>query len=208
MQLGDQLGAGLGVGPVDLDIHERFAPVAVVAERLGLDQAAFLVALHADHRVEQPVDDQAAPGDRAGDRIDQEGHVVIGDADPHPPLAELGADRFEPDEGDAVRPPVGAAGDELGRRRRVLVGEIGELAGQRALAQQLGEVVDQTLVSGIPACRVAGAASPGSSRDPATLSFIRGSRSCRADGRPALAGAYRPGARGGARLAGRSSSAA
>ncbi len=39
LQLGDQLGADLRVGAVDLDVHERFAPVLVVAERLDRDQA-------------------------------------------------------------------------------------------------------------------------------------------------------------------------
>ena len=40
VKLGDQLGAALRVGAVDLDIHDRFAPVAVVAERLDRGQAA------------------------------------------------------------------------------------------------------------------------------------------------------------------------
>ena len=63
-------------------------------------RAAVGVAPDADHRMEQAVDDQAARGERVGDRIDQERHVVIDDSDPHPAMAERPAERFEPDQGD------------------------------------------------------------------------------------------------------------
>jgi hypothetical protein len=149
VQLGDQFGPGLGVGAVDLDIHDRFAPMGLVAARLDLDEAALFVAPHADDRVEQPVDDQSAPGDRACDRIDQEGHVVIGDADPHPPLAEPCACGFEADQSDAGRAARGAGGDELGGRAAILGAEIVELAGQRPAAQQRAEIVQQAPVSGL-----------------------------------------------------------
>ena len=137
MELGDAARARVArVGAVDLDIHDRFAPLASSQSGSIAGQAALLVALDADHRVEQAVDDQAARGDRAGDRIDQEGHVVIDDADPHPALAELAAERFQPDQRDAGRPALGAAGDEARRPRGILVGEVVELAGQRAVDQR------------------------------------------------------------------------
>ena len=60
-------------------------------------QRAVLVAVDADDRVEQAMDGQLARGDRVGDGIDQEGHVVVDDADPHPPPAGLAAGRFERD---------------------------------------------------------------------------------------------------------------
>ena len=134
-QFGDQLGAGLRVGAVDLDIHEQFAPAPVLAERLDRGQDALFVAGDADHRVKQAMDDEAARGDRLADRIDQEGHVVIGDADPHPPVAEAGARRFEPDQRAAGRPAAGAGGEEGGGGAAILGAEIVQLSGQGAAAQ-------------------------------------------------------------------------
>ena len=58
-------------------------------------QLALVVALDADDRVKQPVDGQLARGDRIGDRIDEERHVVVDDADPHPPVAGFAADRLD-----------------------------------------------------------------------------------------------------------------
>ena len=43
--------------------------------------------------MEQAVDDEVARGERVGDGIDQERHVVVDDADPHPPMAERSAQR-------------------------------------------------------------------------------------------------------------------
>ena len=89
---------------------------------------------------------EAARGDRAGDRIDQERHVVIDDADPHPPLAEPRAGRFEPDQRDARLALAGAVGDEGGGGAAILRAEIVELAGKGAAAQGAGETVQQALV--------------------------------------------------------------
>ena len=58
-------------------------------------QLAVLVAIHAHHRVKQPVDGQLPRRDRIGDRIDQERHVVIDDADAHPPPSGFAAGRFD-----------------------------------------------------------------------------------------------------------------
>ena len=111
VELGDQLGADLGVGAVDLDIHDRFAP-APCRRRAARPPARPPLS----SRVTQTtgwsrrwmIRPRAAIASAI--EIDQERHVVVDDADPHPPLAELGAGRFEPD-----RARCRAAG---GRRRR------------------------------------------------------------------------------------------
>ena len=102
-----------------------------------------VVALDADHRVKKAVDDQAASGDRAGDRIDEKRHVVVDDADAHAAAAELSADRFQPDQSDAGRTAGGAGGDELGRGATVAFVEAFQLVSQRALAQGRRETIDQ-----------------------------------------------------------------
>ena len=109
------------------------------------------------------MDGEAAGGERVGDRIDQEGHVVVDDADPHPAMAERAAERLDPDEGDAGRPAGGAGGDELGGGDPVGVGELGELAGKGAVDERVGEGVDDLARRrrGLRR-RVAAAASPGS----------------------------------------------
>jgi hypothetical protein len=157
-QLGSQLAAALRVRAVDLEIHDRLAALPVLAERLDRGQAAVLVAVRADDRMEQPMDDQAAGGDRLGDGIDQEGHVVVDDADPHPPLAEPRAGGFDPHEGAAGLAAVGAAGDEGGGGAAILGPELLELPWQGAGAERAGKAVDQAGVGGVIRGRAAGAA--------------------------------------------------
>ena len=91
MEVVDQLAPAARVGPVQLDIHHRFAPALVVAQRLERLEYALLVAIDANHGVEQPMDRQMMPANGIGDRIDQEGHVVVDDAEAHPPPAGLAA---------------------------------------------------------------------------------------------------------------------
>ena len=195
LELVKQLAAGAGVGAIDLDIHDRLAPLAILAQRLDLGKAAFVVAAHADHRVEQPVDDQAARGDRPRHRIDQEGHVVIGDADPHAPPAELRAERFQRGRG---RCPGGRreahCGDERGGRACILLAEILELAGKGALPEDIAEAVDQGHVGTIAGHRVAGATARGSGLGPGDIVGVH--RSAPGTGTagqgPAFRRAYRP----------------
>ena len=137
MQLLDQLAAAARVGAVELDVHHRFAAALVAAQRLDRQQLAVLVALDAHDRVEQAVDGQLACGDRVGDRIDQERHVVVDDRDPHAPPAGFAAGRFDCD-GDLAALPLGRdRGEEFRRfalgRRAQTVG----FAGQRILRQRL-----------------------------------------------------------------------
>jgi hypothetical protein len=147
VELGDDLAPVAAAGAVDLEIHHRFPPLGVVAERLDRERT-WSVALDADHRVEQAVDDEAARGERVGDRIDQERHVVVDDADPHPAVAEHSAQRFEPDQGEAGRTARGAGGEELGGGEPVLVGEADDLARQGAVDEGMGEGVDDLHVGG------------------------------------------------------------
>ena len=100
-------------------------------------QHALVVAVDADHRVEQPVDGQLARGDRIGDRIDQERHVVVDDADPHPPPAGLAAGRFDRERDFAALPPRRDRGEEVGRFALVLAGRSPGFAGQRVPRQRL-----------------------------------------------------------------------
>src|SRR4029453_9540567 len=130
---------------------------------------AVAVAAYANDRMEQPVDDQAARGDRAGHRIDQEGHVVIGDADPHAAPAELRAERFHADEGFSRRPSGRALSDDPGRGACILVAEVLEFAGQGALLKDPAEVVAQGQIGTIAGYGVAGAPAPGSGLGPGAL---------------------------------------
>ena len=54
-------------------------------------------------------------GDGVGDAVDQERHVVVDDAQPHPPPAGLAAGRFEADRDLALAPLGGDLGDEARR---------------------------------------------------------------------------------------------
>ena len=74
----------------------------------------FVVARDADHRVQQAVDGQLAAGDRVGDRIDQERHVVVDDADPHPPPAGFAAGRLDRQRDLALAAAAGDLGEEFG----------------------------------------------------------------------------------------------
>ena len=96
-----------------------------------------LVAIDADHRVKQAVNGQVAAGDRVGDRIDQERHVVVDDAEPHPAAAGLAAGRFEADRDFAVAALAGDFGDEARRFFLFLGAEAVEFAGQGIADQRL-----------------------------------------------------------------------
>ena len=73
------------------------------------------IAVDANDRMQQPMDGQLTRSDGIGDRIDQERHVVIDDADPHAPVAGLAADRLDFYCELALAPVGGDLGDEFGR---------------------------------------------------------------------------------------------
>jgi hypothetical protein len=68
---------------VDLDVDQRLGDSLARVGRpwQQLEQAAFVVAPHADDGVHVEVDRAAVPGDRHRDRVDEEGHVVADDLD-------------------------------------------------------------------------------------------------------------------------------
>ena len=69
---------------------------------------------------------------------DEEGHVVIDDADPHPAMARGAAQGFQPDERDPAGTAGGALGDEFGGRQPVRVGEADQLTRKRAGDKAMG----------------------------------------------------------------------
>ena len=70
---------------------------------------AFGIAPHRDHGMHQPVNRKALRRDRAGDRIDEERHVVIDHCNPQITLAagspRSSADAFNGDGGFRADPP-------------------------------------------------------------------------------------------------------
>jgi hypothetical protein len=155
VKLGDQFAPVARIGAVDLQIHHGFAAGPIVAQWAYCLEAVIVVATHADHRMEESVDDEAARGDRHRHGIDEEGHVVVDDADAHPTVAELAAHRFKPDERDAPRAPLRAGGDEGCGVMLLLVAEIGDLAGKSAVHEETLKLVHIRKVSGFVRCHVA-----------------------------------------------------
>jgi len=89
--------------------------------------------------VKQPVNGQLLGGDGIGDGIDEEGHVVIDEADPHPPVAGFAAGGFD---GERKLARL-AAGSELGEELRgVALGFAGQalgFTGERVSGQRLSD---------------------------------------------------------------------
>ena len=124
------------VGPVRLDIDHRFAAGAgrVIIQDRG--ERAFAVAGDRQDGMEQPVDGDVGGGQRIGDRIDQERHVVVDQRDPHEAAIGAFAQRFDGDGGLSRLTPIGGAAHEQrggGQRRFV---EPFPLARQRATRQR------------------------------------------------------------------------
>ena len=71
--------------------------------------------LDADDRVKQAMDGQLPRGDGVGDRIDQERHVVVDDADAHPAIARFAAGRLDRQREFAALAALGGdLGEEFG----------------------------------------------------------------------------------------------
>src|SRR5437870_341086 len=79
------------IGAVELQIHHRFAAALVLAKGLDGAQVTLGVAAGADDRVKQAVDGELTGGDGIGDGIDEERHVLVDDANAHPPVAGFAA---------------------------------------------------------------------------------------------------------------------
>jgi len=139
LEVGGELLPPARVGAVELDIHHRFAPVLVAANRLDRLQLALVVAADADHRVEQPVDRQLALGDGIGDRIHQEGHVVVDDADAHAAVAGLAAGGFDFQREFAALAAGRHLAEELGGFTFGFAAEAMGFARQRVAGQRLSD---------------------------------------------------------------------
>ena len=96
-----------------------------------------------DDRVEQAVDGDPARGDRVGDRIDQERHVVVDDRQPHPALAGFAAGRGQLDRHFARLAPGRDLGDELRRLVLLGAGETVEFAGQGIGVERFAQQADE-----------------------------------------------------------------
>jgi len=127
--------AGLCVGPVGLDIDHRFPQCAgrIIVQDRG--QGAISAARYRQDGVQQPVDADVGRRERGGDRIDQEGHVVIDQRDPHEAAGGAFAQRLDRDTGLAGLARIGGATEEgRGGGDGRLIKSLA-LAGQGALCQ-------------------------------------------------------------------------
>ena len=93
--------------------------------------------------MDDAVDRDPARGDRGGNRIDQERHVVVDDRQPDAPSAVGFGRRFERDAGLAGGALAGGVGDEARGFGKFGLAEAVEFAGQRALGQPHGKRVGQ-----------------------------------------------------------------
>ncbi len=137
LEVGGERLAVAGVDPVELEVHHRFAPLAVGAQQLDLVQRALVVAADAHDRMEQAVDGDLAAGDGVGDRIDQERHVVVDDRDPHPPPPGFAAGRLDRDLDFAGFAASGDLGEELGGLALGFTVEAAGFAGECVSGQRL-----------------------------------------------------------------------
>ena len=91
------------------------------------------------------MDGQLPGGDRIGDRIHQERHVVVDDADAHAALARLAAGRFDGQCELAGFPLRGDLGEEFGGGPLGLAPKALGFAGKRVVGQRLTKRIDQRL---------------------------------------------------------------
>jgi len=143
MKVVDQFATAARVSAIELDVHHRLAAALVVAQRLQRLEDAIVVAIDAHHRMQQPVDRQRTPGDCIGNRVDQEGHVVVDDAEPHSSAAGFTSGRFEADRDFALAPLVGHFGDETRRFFLFLGAKAVEFPGKCIANERLLQRVDR-----------------------------------------------------------------
>ena len=120
-----QLAPVARVGALHLQVDHRLAR-RPVADRL---ERAVGRAGDGDDGVDDAVDRDVLPGDRGGDRIDQEGHVVVDHGDAHPAAHVVRRHRLQRDRGLAGGPAGGGGGDEAGGVGHRGVVEIAQFAG-------------------------------------------------------------------------------
>ncbi len=148
-------GHGLGVGlAVDLQVHQRFG--AALAHRL---QLAGAIAAHRHHRVRDLVQGQAELAQRHAHRVDQEGHVVVGDA--HDGMRALetvgGRARVQYRHlGLAGLALAGEGQEGAGHGRPVARGARGQFVFRQPREEAAGETLQQGLLGGGEAGRQGG----------------------------------------------------
>ena len=151
-QFGGKGLAAPGIGAVEFDVDHRFAAALVGAKRLDRGQHSVGAAFDADHRVKQAEDGQLVTGNRVGDRIDQERHVVVDDRDAHPAAAGFAAERLDGQRDLARSAPGTDLGEEFGgvlfRRLAEIVGFPGKRISGQCFANQLDQRRRQARVNG------------------------------------------------------------
>ena len=112
--------------------------------------------------MDDPVDRDVLAGDRGGDRIDEEGHVVVDHRDAHAAARVVGRERFQRDRRFARPARGGGGGDEAGGGVDLRGAELAQFSRKRPDRQTGGERGDDVLLH-------ARALRPGSGRlNPAT----------------------------------------
>ncbi len=140
LQLANQFLPAAGIGPVELDVDDRFR----LAFAKLLDLALF-VAGDFDDRMEKPVDGEVVCGNRSGNAVDEERHVLVDGDQPHPAPAGFASCRFDPDRRCPGRADRRHGGNEL-RRLLLLLGlETLGFAGESIRGDRSTNEIDQRL---------------------------------------------------------------
>ncbi|MCY1168558.1 hypothetical protein D9M73_85560 [compost metagenome] len=144
LQRGNEIAPLARIGAFQLDIDHRFGRARIV----DAHQRPVRIAAYAHYRVDDAVDRDVVAADRRGNRIDQKGHVVIDDRQPHPPTRVGAGQRLERDIGDTGRAPLGGGGDKGGGIRALGLAEPLQLARKRTLGQPDGQCIRQRFQRG------------------------------------------------------------
>jgi hypothetical protein len=141
-QRGGQFAPRLGIGALGFEVDDRFAQLADRLARRQIDQRTQRIAPHRHHRVEQALDRQALGGDRGGDGIDQERHVVVDHGDAQRALPAHRLDRH-----GRIRPLAQRGGGQREARRldQPLPGKVRLVAGQQRPGQARGQGRNEVL---------------------------------------------------------------
>jgi len=122
-QILDQAAPVARIGAFQLDIDHRFG----CAGAADVGQRPRCIACYANDGVDQAVDVEILRADRGGDRIDQEGHVVVDDGEAHTAAHVVRRDRLQPDRGLAGFTARGGLRDERRGGGPLGIAEAGQL---------------------------------------------------------------------------------
>ena len=144
-QIVDQRSPVARIDPVHLDIDQRFGG----ARAADLGKHPRRIARHPDDGVDNPVDRDVTRADCGRNRVDEEGHVVVDDRQPHAAAGVIGGDRFDRDAGGAMVAGQPRRDDEGGGGRDLRGAEALQFARKRALGQPGGKRVRQRVGRGV-----------------------------------------------------------